>query len=85
MADLNSLELLLDALTKAPQDKEGAVRVCTWKMVIEELVNIKRRLEGAEGSLQNVSIPSVEEISQAVKQDIEKDNLSQKDAGPILF
>ena len=85
MADLNSLELLLEALTKAPQDKEGAFRVCTWRMVIEELVNIKRRLEGATGQIEDLKVPSMEEITQAVKEDIEKDNLSEKDAGAILF
>ena len=85
MADLNTLEMLLEALTNAPQDKEGAFRVCTWKMVIEELVNIKRRLEGATGTIENLDVPTVEEITQAVKADIEKDNLSKEDAGSILF
>ena len=85
MADLNTLEALLKALKAAPQDKEGAFRVRTWAMVVEELVFIKSRLEGATGVLENIKMPTVEEITQAVKQDIEKDNLSKEDAGPILF
>ena len=77
MADLNTLEALAAALAAAPQDKEGAFRVRTWKIVIDELVNIKSRLEGTAGKIDNLSVPTVEEITQAVKQDIEKDNLSK--------
>ena len=82
MAEIDPLHQLLEALTNAPQDKEGAFRVRTWKMVIERLV----ALENAVTETTNIvkEAPSAEEIRAAVERDIQS-NLADEDEGKVLF
>ena len=77
-----NLETLLAALTKAPQDREGGFRVATWKMVIEEILAIKAQVSDTSEAVKNT--PSVEQITQTIKQNIQ-DTINTEDAGTILF
>ena len=78
----NDLEGLLKALESAPQDKEGAFRVSTWKMVIEEIVQLKKSVGDVTQIASNR--PSVDDIKEAIAKDI-KEDLSTADADKFLF
>ena len=73
----DNIEGLLEALKAAPQDKEGAFRVSTWKMVIEEIVRLKKSV----GDVTQIATnrPSVDDIKKAIEKDI-KEDLSSADA-----
>jgi hypothetical protein len=87
-APKNIIELV-NALKSAPQDKEGAFRVATWRMVLETIQNMQeeintlnKRLGIVEQTAQAAaeSKPNTEAIKQAIKDDI-----SKADAQKILF
>ena len=73
---------LLKALSSADQEKEGAFRVRTWKMVIEEIVKFRDQLQETDNKVRET--PSAEEIREAVKSDIQR-NLATEDEGKVLF
>lgn len=80
-SDINGL---VEALEKAPQDKEGAFRVSTWLMVLKAFQSLKEQIESNKNQLDSTKIPSVEEISSEVQKNLET-NLANKDADIILF
>lgn len=82
MSKQDPLFQLLEALTSAPQDKEGAFRVRTWKMVIERLVNIEKALTETTNIVKEK--PSTQEINDVVENKL-KTNLSSEDENKILF
>lgn len=84
-----SINELLDALKSAPQDKEGAFRVATWRMVLQEFANMQTKLlelEKASGLVEkkivsiSASTPDVESIVSKIKDDITK-----ADSSKVLF
>ena len=64
--DINGL---VDALEKAPQDKEGAFRVATWLMVLKEIQRISNQVGQTAEVINNQETPTVEEIKQQVKEE----------------
>jgi hypothetical protein len=80
---------LVAALKSAPQDKEGAFRISTWRMVLEEFATMSERIQLMESGLGVVQKTAESAASKSV--DIEglkkavKDDLSKADAGKILF
>jgi len=85
----NDVESLYQALLKAPQDKEGAFRVSTWKMVIEEMVRIKKQLDQTHNLAEEAHLVAADKPSaQQIKEEIEKDlseKMNAEDADTILF
>ena len=87
----DDIDGLVEALKKAPQEKEGAFRVATWLMVLEKMQEIVRQVGHAEtlaaetkSTIENSSTPTVEEIKAAVKAEIQSD-MNDADADVILF
>jgi len=85
----DDIEGLLEALAAAPQDKEGAFRVSTWKMVIAELVAMKEAIGetaqvAASAEAAAKERPSIDEIKEAVAGDL-KQEIDASDAETILF
>ena len=85
----NDVQGLLDALAKAPQDKQGAFRVSTWRMVIEELISLKNQIgETAVVAANAEQVAKQKPDIDALKQEIQKDlndRISADDADTILF
>lgn len=86
--DINSL---VEALKQAPQDKEGAFRVSTWLMVLEKMQELSEQIgntavlaEETKNQIENKTTPTVEEIKNQVKQELQSDIASQ-DVDTILF
>lgn len=82
---------LIDALEKAPQDKEGAFRVATWLMVLKEIQSLKLHVEKTQivvsetkNKIDNQNTPTLDEIKSQVKAELQSD-LASKDADVILF
>jgi hypothetical protein len=84
-----TIKELLNALQSSPQDKEGAFRIATWRMVLEsfttmqeEINSLKQKLGVVEKTAQEASEkqPNTEAIKKAIKDDI-----SKVDAQKILF
>lgn len=89
MAAPKTINELVAALRSAPQDKEGAFRVATWKMVLESFLDMKEEISVLNQKLGIVeqtaksaaeSQPNTEAIKKAIKDDI-----SKADAQKILF
>lgn len=82
----DDLESLIEALKKAPQDKEGAFRVATWLMVVQKIKELADQLGETNNALNETKnqTPSVDEIKKQIKEDIQKD-MSSEDADVILF
>lgn len=87
----NDIDGLVEALRKAPQDKEGAFRVATWLMVLEEIQRISNKIGEAANAIaetkdkvDNQKSPTLEEIKAQVKQELQSD-LNDQDADTILF
>lgn len=87
--DINGL---VAALENAPQDKEGAFRVATWLMVLKEMQRIAIQLGETETVTNTIKeavdntneSPTVEEITQRVKEELQTD-LASEDPDVILF
>lgn len=74
------LDGLLEALSKAPQDKQGAFTIATWKMIIAEIIKIRNKLDEAEKTIQkkpNINIDSL-------KKDLQK-KFEPDESDIILF
>ena len=80
---------LIKALQNAPQEKEGAFRVSTWRMVLEAFEEMRftiQKLEEKSGLVErkivgiSASAPDAESIAKAIKAD-----LSKADASKVLF
>jgi len=85
----NDVDGLLEALKKAPQDKQGAFRVATWCMVIQELINLKQAIgqnsELAQSAAQAASErPDIAAIKAEIEKDLDK-KMDSGDAETILF
>jgi hypothetical protein len=82
---------LVEALKAAPQDKEGAFRVATWLMVLEQMQALMEQVGHAESlaaetksTIENQTTPTVEEIKAQVKAELQSD-MNDADADVILF
>jgi hypothetical protein len=89
MAAPKTIEELLKALQSAPQEKEGAFRIGTWKMVLEAFSEMRSDIARLEEALSIVEKDVEEAVSSspdtdAIKKAI-KDDLSQADANKVLF
>lgn len=89
MAAPKTIQELVTALQSAPQDKEGAFRVATWKMVLESFANMQNRLNALESSLGVVqktaeSAAAKTFDAEAIKKAV-KDDITKADANKILF
>lgn len=87
----DDIDGLVEALKNAPQDKEGAFRVATWRMVLEEMQTIKQQLTNTavvvsetKTAMENTETPSVEQIKEQVKAELQND-LAGEDPDVILF
>ena len=80
--NINQLDQLLKALSAADQNLEGAFRVRTWKMVIQEIIKLRDTLKETGDIIKNT--PSVEEIKQTVENNIQK-NLANEDESKVIF
>jgi light-regulated signal transduction histidine kinase (bacteriophytochrome) len=87
----NDINGLVEALRKAPQDKEGAFRVATWLMVLEELQKLSEQIGNTaematltKAQIEQQHTPTVEDIKNQVKQELQSD-LADQDADVILF
>lgn len=82
----DDVEGLLEALKKAPQNKQGAFRVATWCMVIQELIHLKKSIgETADVAQQAVDgKPDFAALREEIKNDLNQ-KLSEDDAETILF
>lgn len=89
MAAPKTIQDLINALQSAPQDKEGAFRVATWRMVLEafqvmqddlQLLNNKLGIIDQKATRASETVPDTEAIKRAIKDDI-----SKADAQKILF
>ena len=86
--DLNGL---VEALAKAPQDKEGAFRVSTWLMVLKKIQALQEAIGNTaeviaknEDLRKKTSSPSLQDITNQVKKELESD-LANQDATKIIF
>ena len=75
---------LVEALQKAPPDKEGAFRVATWLMVLEEIQTLSNQIGRTVEVINNQDTPTVKQIADQVKEDLRSD-LADQDADVILF
>lgn len=82
----DDIEGLIEALKKAPQDKEGAFRVATWLMVLQKIKELSDQLGETNNVINETKsqTPSVDELKQQIKEDIQRD-MSSEDADVILF
>jgi len=85
----DDLEGLLKALAKAPQDKQGAFRVATWRMVIEEVLKIKEQVGNtavvaARAESAANTLPDINKIRQDIESSLQE-KISAEDADTILF
>lgn len=85
MAAPKTVEELLEALKSAPQDKEGAFRISTWRMVLQTLVDMATEIQDINSQVGIVtkatqSAPSAETIKRAIQ-----DDLGKADANKVLF
>lgn len=85
----NDLNGLLAALAKAPQDKQGAFRVATWRMVIQEIINIQEQLSlAAKREVVDEAIEETKKKLEETRQQLEanlNEKMSADDADTILF
>ena len=82
----NDVEGLLTALKKADQSKQGAFRVSTWCMVIQELINLKASI-GEVGQVAEQAVsqkPNLEKLREELEQNMDN-RLSEDDASTVLF
>jgi len=86
--DLNGL---VEALAKAPQDKEGAFRVSTWLMVLKKIQALQEAIGNTaeviaknEDLRKKTSSPSLQDITNQVKKELESD-LAKSNATKIIF
>jgi len=85
----SDMQGLLNALAKAPQDKQGAFRVATWRMVIQELVNLQKAIGetaevAASAQLAAKDKPDLEALKAEIAKDMDS-KMSEDDASVILF
>lgn len=89
MAAPKTIQELVDALKSAPQEKEGAFRIATWRMVLEEVLKLQTSINALQSSLGNVSAKVNETASKTVDAETikkaVKDDISKADAQKILF
>lgn len=80
---------LTQALQSAPQEKEGAFRVATWRMVLDAFVDMQKEIQTLKQKLGFVEQTATTAASKTV--DVEalkkvvKDDLSKADINKILF
>jgi hypothetical protein len=89
MAAPKTIQELVDALKNAPQEKEGAFRIATWRMVLEAFAGMQNRIATLEASLGVVqktadAAASKTVDTEAIKRAV-KDDISKADANKILF
>jgi hypothetical protein len=83
---IQTLETLLKALQSAPQDKQGAFKVSTWRMVIEELVAIKTTINSVAHQTEALAInQSAVQDSQKELEKTISDKINTEDVNTILF
>jgi hypothetical protein len=89
---MNKIEELFEKLKKAPQDKEGAFKISTWVLIVNEIIKIKVALQEFESIKNHVgeinrnikNIPNVDEIAKEVKSSLQID-LLKEDPKKVLF
>lgn len=85
MAAPTSVTELLIALKAAPQDKEGAFRVGTWKMVLQAISDMQNDIADLESKLGIVSKATVTAPDAAAIKKSIQDDLSKADSNKVLF
>jgi hypothetical protein len=89
-ASFSTLDELHILLSKAPQDKEGAFRISTWKLLVERILELSRQIESLkqQPNISETLQKEIGNITKTVASEVAskmKTELDGSDADAILF